>query len=98
MTSPHLPPFMLAGIVGQPCANRYGLGSSLGFGYLVCACAPVATNTAPANSAMPIRWKRDMAISEISGGAMLPDAGGNCEKGVSREPVLAHIIARDCGQ
>src|SRR5215831_3700386 len=34
MTSPHFPPFMSFGSFGQPSTRRYGLGSSVGFGYL----------------------------------------------------------------
>src|SRR5262245_47931041 len=40
MTSPHWPPFMLFGSVGQPSTRRYGLGSSAGRGYCAC-CARV---------------------------------------------------------
>src|SRR5579864_5145686 len=42
-TSPHRPPFMLLGRVGQPSTSRYGLGSSVGLGKRVswaCATAP----------------------------------------------------------
>src|SRR5215831_4682214 len=41
MTSPHRPPFMLLGRVGQPSTRRYGLGRSVGLGYEGC-CAPAA--------------------------------------------------------
>src|SRR5262245_40764229 len=33
ITSPHRPPFMLLGSIGQPSTRRYGLGRSRGFGY-----------------------------------------------------------------
>src|SRR5213593_4159623 len=41
MTSPHLPPFIVFGRLGQPSTRRYGLGSSVGLGYEVC-CASAA--------------------------------------------------------
>src|SRR5262245_33680406 len=66
MTSPQRPPFMFAGRVGQPATSRYGLGSSVGFGYAArCALA------VPANAAMttpPAKSKNlSRRVSNIEG-------------------------------
>src|SRR5205823_5045048 len=100
MTSPHLPPFMLAGMVGHPSTSRYGLGSSVGLVYRVCALAPNEIPTAAlAKSAMTNRLARGMSVSCLSFEAMLADfctpASGEREQRVSRQPVLAHIVARN---
>ena len=46
MTSPHWPPFMLTGSVGQPSARRYGLGSPVGLRVWVCWLCALTTKVA----------------------------------------------------
>src|SRR5260370_17685766 len=60
MPSPHGPPFMPKGSVGQPSASRYGLGSAVGLRDGVCwPCAATANMaTAPAMSTKPARPAR----------------------------------------
>src|SRR5579863_4152747 len=63
ITSPQCPPFILFGNTGQPATKRYGLGSSVGFGYWVsCAqaapltAAIVASTTISVNALLPVRF------------------------------------------
>ena len=55
MTSPHLPPFIVFGRLGQPSTRRYGFGSSVGFGYWVCCARAAAPNTNIDASAVTIQ-------------------------------------------
>src|ERR1700678_4448097 len=65
MTSPQRPPFMLLGKVGQPSINRYGLGSSDGFGYEASCARAVTPHAAmtPAINTSPTPSTRDIKPS-----------------------------------
>src|SRR5262245_14856277 len=54
MTSPHLPPFIVFGRLGQPSTRRYGFGSSVGLGYGVCCARAASPNTNIDTSAVTI--------------------------------------------
>src|SRR5439155_14906844 len=59
INSPHLPPFILFGSVGQLSTRRYGLGSWVCLGYRacwVCATPPNAATATTTNPGSRLAW------------------------------------------
>src|SRR5450759_1397572 len=63
ISSPHWPPFMLFGSVGQPSTKRYGLGRSGCLGYSVCwARATGPKVAATASTAISVNLVRPVRV------------------------------------
>src|SRR4029453_5702310 len=67
ITSPHRPPFMLLGSIGQPSTRRYGLGRSAGFGYAgSCALDGAPRTENVASKVKSGKWKVESKFKVIS--------------------------------